>query len=714
MLFSELTHNVATLPGVGPARARAFAKLGAETVGGLLALIPRRYEDHTHVKSLVAAAGDGEGLIEAKVIGHDYFRYGRDRVLKIVIRDASATGSLVCFGRPGLASTFPPGARIRAYGSWQLRAGELQSSSFEATLLPERKGSDDAGVRGIEHPGGGLRVGGGADASAHAESGGYVPVYPLSGKLTQHVVRHAVAAALDRYLSKIDDEIPVAILTDEHLLTLTDALRAIHAPASMDDVDRARDRLVFGELFLFQLRLALAARARRRSRRRARPAPTRTITARVREQLPFSLTADQEAVLREITADLDEPWPMSRLLQGDVGSGKTLVALLAALHAIERGEQVALLVPTELLARQHARSIGALVRECDVHLALLHGGVGAAARGEITTALAEGRIDLIIGTHALFSDDLHYAHLGLVIIDEQHRFGVGQRERITSRGYAPDVLMMSATPIPRSLALTAFGDSEVSTIRSLPPGRKPVTTRLVRMGNEERVYRFVRRELEAGHQAYFVYPAIEDGTARGLRSATAMYAELSHTLAPFRVGLAHSRQSEEERAATMDAFVNGALNALVATSVVEVGVDVANATCMVIEHAEMFGLAALHQLRGRVGRGSAAATCILVYQEPLTDDAKERLRVLYQSSDGFNIAEEDLRIRGPGELSGFRQSGFLDFQFADIRRDMAPMQAARNRIARLLREDPELSQAEHALLRRALHQHRLPGEERSA
>jgi ATP-dependent DNA helicase RecG len=392
---------------------------------------------------------------------------------------------------------------------------------------------------------------------------------------------------------------------------------------------------------------------------------------------------------------MEQPWPMNRLLHGDVGSGKTLVALLAALRAIERGEQAVLMVPTELLARQHAWTAAAILSQTDVNVALAIGAAAAPARRALREAVAAGEIDLVVGTHALFSADVIYANLGLVIIDEQHRFGVSQRRAIMERGTSPDLLLMSATPIPRSLALTAFGDSDVSAITHLPPGRKPIRTRLARMGNEERVYRFVHKELEAGRQAYFVYPAIDEGGTRGLRSAAEMAEILAERFAPYTVGVAHSRLDQEERAATMEQFKNGLIHVLVATSVVEVGVDVPNATCIVIEHAELFGLAALHQLRGRVGRGEFQSHCILVYQEPLTDDAKERLRVLYQSNDGFHIAEEDLRIRGPGDLLGTRQAGFLRFRFADIRRDMELMLNARRHIAAILRDDPDLTQTEH-------------------
>jgi len=689
VLISELTDSPSTLPGFGARRAQRVRRLGVETVGDLLTLVPRRYEDRSRVISLAEAAQYGEGLVHATVVDHAYFPRGRQRTLKILIRDEGSVASLVCFGRNFLAKSFPPGTDLAVYGQFSLRYGEIQTASFEAERLVDGQ---------TVHPAPGL-----------------VPVYPLTDGISQVQLRDAVNAALERWGDAIEDEVPAAIRSAEGLASMAEAIGWLHRPPSTEHAERAIQRLVWGELFVFQLRLAQDAQRRRRQRRRPRPAAGRTLAAPVRERLPFSLTADQERVLAEILGDMERPWPMSRLLQGDVGSGKTLVALLTALFAIERGQQVALMVPTELLARQHARNIGVLLADVDVHPALALGSMPTASRRELAAALGDGAVDLVIGTHALFSESFAWANLGLVIIDEQHRFGVGQRERLQERGQAPDVLMMSATPIPRSLALTAFGDSEVSTIRELPPGRKPVRTHLTRMGNEERVYTFVQRELEAGHQAYLVYPAIESGGARGYRSAEEMHRELQSRLAPYRIGLAHSRMDDTERAATMEAFSRGELQALVATSVVEVGVDVPNATCMVIEHAEVFGLAALHQLRGRVGRGNAQAYCLLVYQEPLSDDGRERLRVMYESTDGFHIAEEDLRIRGPGELQGSRQSGFLEFRFADIRHHMRQMVAARERIAELLRDDPDLVHPDHAATRRAVDEarERQPREETS-
>lgn len=661
--------NLTELPGIGKGRAHKLARLGIHTAEDLLLHAPRRYEDRSRIVTLVEAARLGEGLVEAGVVLHDSFRRGREEVLKIIIRDSSSTAALVCFGRNVLGRMFPPGSNLRVWGQFSLRHGEIQSSLFEAEVLPA------------------------SPASPSPPLPGFVPQYPLTEGISQQMMRKAVAAALERVLPDMEEDLPRAVRTREHLTSRREALRALHKPATLEEAHQARQRLVYGELFQFQLDLARAALKRRRSRHRVRGPATRTVVEPVRRGLPYSLTADQERVLEEIKADCSEPWPMARLLQGDVGSGKTVVALLAACAAVERGEQVALMVPTELLARQHAAGAARLLAPGGVRMALLLGDLNTSQRRELAGALEEGRVDLVVGTHALFSEGYRYRNLGLVIIDEQHRFGVRQREELLAKGEIPDVLMMSATPIPRSLALTAFGDMEISTITELPPGRRPITTRLARLGNEERVYTFVKEKLAQGRQAYLVYPAIEGGTSRELRNVTEMMEHLVPRLAPCSVGFVHSRLSEEARSETMERFVAGRLDALVATSVIEVGVDVPNATVMVIEHAELFGLAALHQLRGRVGRGPHQSWCILVFQEPLSEDARERLRVLYHHNDGFLIAEEDLRIRGPGDMAGaqesVRQAGFLSFRFADIRRDMQTMIAAREAVRRELELEQE-------------------------
>ncbi len=670
----EHTEQVTVLRGVGVVTARALARLGIETLADLVSLAPRRYEDRSQIVSLVEAVQRGEGLVLMEVIAHEFIPFRRSRALKIVVEDEASRGSLLCYGRNFLARSFPVGSRILVWGQFALKYGEIYASSFDAELV-----SDDAG----------------------AETAGILPVYPLTEGLSQNALRGYTRDALRRIADRgVRDPLPINIRNG--LPDAAGAIADLHYPPSLDAAETARRRLVIEELFLFQLELAREALARRTSRRKARPARRRSLRSPVLAALPFSLTNDQKRVVAEIESDLDGPHPMSRLLQGDVGSGKTLVAVLAALVAIERGEQVALVVPTELLARQHARYLSRVLSPTDVRIALVLGSLTDKQRNELYPRITDGSADLVVGTHALFSESLHFANLSLVVVDEQHRFGVDQRAALGVKGTDPDFLLMSATPIPRSLALTAFGDSDISTIRELPPGRKPIETHLARMGNEERVYQFIERRLDEGRQAYCVYPAIDDGTARALRSAEKMGAELARRFPHRRVGILHSRLEEEERDRVMTAFVTGDIDILTATSVVEVGVDVPNATVMVIEHAELFGLAALHQLRGRVGRGDAQSFCILVYDDPLTETAKERLRAIFETTDGFRIAEDDLRIRGPGELSGTKQAGFLKFRFADYRRDIEEMILAREQVRTVLEFDAGLLNAENGDLREYL------------
>jgi len=414
-------------------------------------------------------------------------------------------------------------------------------------------------------------------------------------------------------------------------------------------------------------------------------------------------------VLAEIEADLGAPWPMARLLQGDVGSGKTLVALLSSLLPVAAGAQVAFAAPTELLARQHAENAARLLEPVGVRVAFLSGAVTGEPRQLLLAALGAGEVDILFGTHALFSGDVAFRRLGLVVVDEQHKFGVRQRMAMLAKGEAPDLLLMTATPIPRTLALTAFGDLEVSTIRTLPPGRLPVATHLARQANAAKVYHRVREELDRGRQAYFVYPVIgsveeaDGGASPPVKDAESAFRRLRDEIYPgLAVALIHSRVPEEEKERAMAGFVAGHVRVLAATSVVEVGVDVANAACMVVEHAERFGLSTLHQLRGRVGRGTAQSYAFLVYGDELTPEGVERLKIMKETTDGFRIAERDLALRGPGELLGVRQSGFLRFHVADLSRDADALLSARDEARRILSEDPGFLRPEHATMAKAL------------
>jgi ATP-dependent DNA helicase RecG len=681
------------------------------------------------------------------------------KTLKVHIEDPSGRAVLVCFNRPFLEKQLVTGHQYRLWGRFFYKYGEIQSSSFEF------------------EPAGGPAGGESGGSGALAGSGGFgriLPVYPLSGGLKQVWLRRLIAAALNQYAGSLDDELPPEIIGREGLFPKAQAIRAVHFPHSIEERDRARKTLIWEELFYLEIIVG------RRALERKNPAPLskkptpsdrgvmedlppaassllefakqtpalsgkagmkggRTTPAavsegametapppdsslsplqvRLLERLPFALTPGQREAVAEINRDMDGPFPMARLLQGDVGSGKTLAAFLACLRAVESPAngaapgQAALLAPTELLARQHAENAARLLEPLGIRPCFLTGNIKAAGRKALLQSLAAGDIDNVIGTHALFSRDVVYHNLRLVVVDEQHRFGVTQRSLIMAKGDRPDLLMMSATPIPRTLALTVFGDLDVSVIRDMPPGRKPVKTHLAKLSNEGKVYDFVGKELASGRQAYFVYPLIGDdgvdpedgGGGGGIKDAVSMAERLSRQVFPqYSAALIHSKVEEGEKQRIMEAFRRGEVKILAATSVVEVGVDVPNAACMVVEQAERFGLSALHQLRGRVGRGPDQAYCFLVYSDALTEEGKTRLKVMLEHSDGFVIAEEDLKLRGPGQIAGVEQSGYLSLGIADPVRDVAELAKARNDAFAILEQDPGLLLPEHRRIAGAL------------
>jgi len=664
VFLGELTFPVTDIAGVGPAASRALAGLGIVNIAGLLRHYPLRYEDRKNPVPLAGSSAENPAVTIATVRRHEDMRWKRGRALKVIVADDSDEAALLCFGRNFLASKLPPGRVIRLTGPFERnRFGELQSGSFTFEDFDENRPS--------------------------REFDRILPVYPLANGLTQGLLRKAVGTALERYGVGLRDELPADRLRVRGFPGKVRCLRDIHFPEDLDDAERARSALVYEELF--HLQVTVARRSLDRPLRHGGTSWDPSLVDRLASSLPFRLTDDQRSALADIQGDLGADRAMNRLLQGEVGSGKTLVAFMAALGVIGAGRQAAFMAPTELLARQHADNAATLLEPLGVRVAFLTGDVAAASRRRLVDALEAGELDLVVGTHALFGEDVRFHDLALAIIDEQHRFGVRQRRAISEKGRQTDVLALSATPIPRTLALTAFGDMDVSSIRSLPAGRRPVETHLARMGNESKVYEFVRRELAAGHRAYFVYPLIEESEASSLKDAEGMSEHLSREVFPeFRLALVHSRVPEEDKRRIMEDFRRGELDLLVATSVVEVGVDVPEASCMVVEHAERFGLSALHQLRGRVGRSDIPSFCFLVYAEPLTDDGKRRLMTMKDTHDGFALAEEDMRMRGPGDMAGVRQSGFLKFRIADPVRDLDVLLEARDDAFALIRQDPGL------------------------
>jgi len=667
MFLRELLQPVTVLDGAGSSAVSSLARLGITNIAALLCHYPRDWGDRSTVP--LKDWKTSQVCTEVQIVAKDWFGYGRMKTLKLYVEDETARVCLRCFNRPFLEKQFPVGTRARLFGNFEYKFGEIQSKSFE-----------------LEHVG-----------SVH---GPIMPVYPLTEGVKQTTLRKFIRQAVSRFATALEDELPESVITRDGLFHKADAVRAIHFPASQEELDKARKTLIYEELFYLEVMVAQRSLQRKTGGSDHGAAlqsedlskgDLSSLQKRLLERLPFALTPGQKSAIAEINRDMDSPFPMARLLQGDVGSGKTMVSFLAALKAVEAGGQAALMAPTELLARQHAESAAKLLEPLGIRIAFLTGNLKASGRANLLKALSSGDIDMIAGTHALFSRDVEYKNLRLVVVDEQHRFGVLQRQAIAAKGNFPNLLMMSATPIPRSLALTVFGDLDVSVIADLPAGRKPIKTHLAKESNEGKVYDFVRRELAAGRQAYFVYPLIEGGDGNDLKDAVSMAERLAKEVFPgFPLALLHSKVDDEDKRKAMEAFRRGEIKILAATSVVEVGVDVPNATCMVIEHAERFGLSALHQLRGRVGRGDDQSYCFLVYSDSLGEDGKKRLMVMLENSSGFVIAEEDLKLRGPGQIAGIEQSGYLKLSIADPVRDAEDLARARCDVFEILESDPSL------------------------
>lgn len=707
MFLNELKVTVESLAGVGPATAKQFAKLNIFTVADLLSVYPRDYDDRTKKVTLAEFSQHPKVHTICKVVAHSWFGYGKMKTLKIEITDGTANAFLIAFNRSFLEKSLPVGSIISVTGRFEIKYNELQSTVFEASRLAYDGTLADY-------------------ISAPVPDSALYPVYPLTEGLSQKNYRKTLGAALKAYGKTISDELPQEIIQERKLLPKQQALLQIHMPKNLEEVEEARRTLIYEELYQFEYKMALRALRHRgtlpsdkevkESREVTKEEFHDSLSPRQKQlasRLTFELTPDQMKAIMDINADIDRsqvefnammnrefgtagenerpPFNMQRLLQGDVGSGKTLVSFFACLRTIDYGGQCALLAPTELLARQHAENAAKLLEPVNVKAAFLTGNLKSAGRENLVNALRDGNIDLVIGTHALFSRNVSYKKLQLAIIDEQHRFGVAQRESIIDKGrvsfgataHTPDVLMMSATPIPQTLALTAFGDLDVSLIKTMPKGRKPVKTLLTVMGNERNVYEAVRKELNAGHQAYFVYPRIGEETEdsdndKSLKAAEEMYDFLSNQVYPgITCALIHGKVTEEEQKKILEDFSKGKTKVLIATTVVEVGVDVGNATCIVVEHADHFGLAELHQLRGRVGRSDLQSYCFLIYGKNITEEGKARLKALHESTDGFYIAEQDLKLRGPGEISGTSQSGYLTLAIADLARDKEILKIAR-------------------------------------
>jgi ATP-dependent DNA helicase RecG len=647
-----------------------LAKLGLHGEIDLVLHLPLRYEDETRVTPIGAARPGAPVLVEGEIVAAEVaYRPRRQLVLKV--RDHSG----LVFVRflnfyPSQARAYTEGVRVRLFG-------ELRPGFFGGEMVHPR-------VRVLRGP------------EPLPET--LTPVYPTTAGVSQAVLRSLISDALAR--ADLSDTLPEDQLRALDLLPFAQAIRALHRPTPEAEAAAleartapAWRRVKFDELLAQQLSMRMHYRARRSEPGVPLP-PRGELTARLLERLPFRLTAAQARAWDEIERDLAAPHPMNRLLQGDVGSGKTIVAALAAARAVEHGFQAAVMAPTELLAEQHQRKFAEWLAPLGVRVAWLAGSLGARERRRALAEVADGTVQVAIGTHALFQQRVAFARLALAIVDEQHRFGVRQRLALRAKGaaFAPHQLMMSATPIPRTLSMSYYADLDVSAIDELPPGRKPVLTKLVADSRRDEVVARIRAACRAGRQAYWVCPLVEESEALELQTAVDTHARLAAELHDLRVGLVHGRLAAAEKTAVMNDFAAGRVHLLVATTVIEVGVDVPNASLMVIEHAERFGLAQLHQLRGRVGRGGAESACLLLYQNPLSALARERLRIIFEHTNGFRIAHEDLLLRGPGEYLGARQSGVPLLRFADLARDEDLLEAARAAAGELLERDPRAAE----------------------
>ena len=708
MKLKDIKTPISSIHGIGPQQEKFLAKLNIFTVSDLLSFYPKSYDDRTEKISISDFEKHKKVHAICAVQAHQWFGYGKMKTLKLIINDGTGSASLICFNRNFYEKSLPVGSIICVTGTFEVKFGQIQSTSFEITKL-----SDSASLSDFKN--------------TPLPDSAVIPVYKLTEGLTQKNIRKAVSNAIFQYAKLLENELPEEIIIKRHLLQKKDAIKAIHNPISLKNAEDARYSLIFEELFNFQsvilertfkhkgfipqLSIDYSSDSSENNKiknnfnlnefeKNLSPLQKKLI-----ERLPFKLTEDQMFAIFQMNNEIDrgykerskilsdniilkQPFTMSRLLQGDVGSGKTLVSFFVALRVINWKGQCALMAPTEILAKQHAENAANLLSPLGIKIAYLTGNVKQKGRNMLLSELKNGNIDFIIGTHALFSKQIIYNDLQLAIIDEQHRFGVVQRESIIAKGRTvsdkninlePHLLMMSATPIPQSLALTVFGDLDISVIKSMPEGRLPVKTHLIKEENEWKAFEAVRSELKRGHQAYFVYPAIDsEDFNTELKSAEIEFQKLKNEIfSEFKCGLIHSKLPQEEQEETLKKFSNNQIQVLLATTVIEVGLDVPSATCIVIEQADRFGLAQLHQLRGRVGRGKLQSYCFLIYSDKITKTGIERMKILYETTDGFIIANNDLKLRGPGEITGTVQAGLLSLGLSDIVRDKEILLKAR-------------------------------------
>jgi ATP-dependent DNA helicase RecG len=670
----QLDSQIQFLKGVGPGLATRLNTLGIYTIGGLLLHYPRRWEDRTTFRPISSLRPGAVETVKG-ILGPARTKNPKPKMTltQIALSDATGTVQLTWFNQPHLAKTLLPGHEAIAAGKVEENFGELQMSS------PELETGEDL-----------------------IQAGRIVPVYPLTGGVTQKWMRRTQFSCVPTYAPLVPDPVPYRIQVTHSLLPKAQAVVQLHWPSGFEQRELARQRLAFEELLLLQMELARQRQLREREERALNFALHQPLLADFLQLLPFAPTGAQRRVFDEILSDLARDTPMNRLLQGDVGAGKTAVAAFACWCAIRSGYQAAIMAPTEILAQQHAHKLNELLEPAGIVTTLLTGSLKKSQKVQRYAAIKDNQIQLVVGTHALIQEGLEFASLGLVVVDEQHKFGVMQRTTLRQKGRNPDLLVMTATPIPRTLALTLYGDLEVSRLDELPPGRQPIHSESVPFSERKRVYDDIRAQVRQGRQVYIVCPLIDE-TDKLEATAVKEEAEILRTrvFPEFKLGLLHGKLKSAEKEQIMNAFRAGEYEILISTTVIEVGVDVPNATVMLIQDANRFGLAQLHQLRGRVGRGKHASRCIFMGDAKSANTAR-RLKAIARLSDGFDVAEEDLEIRGPGDFYGKRQSGFPELRVADLLRDQQWLDLARKEAQQILDSDPELELPEHEVMKRIL------------
>ena len=676
---TTLESKIQYLKGIGPQRAKLFNKIGIKTIEDIFYHFPRRYQDRSSFVSVCELKEGMRQSVRAQVLAgaeRNSWRRRGFNILEVAVMDSTGKVSCIWFNQPYLKNYFKPGQEVIFFGRVERYSGRLQMNSPEFEIISD-------------------------DETELLDTGKIIPIYTLPEGLTQRHFRKILNKCLEEYLPQVVDVLPYNIRTKKNLLNLAKSLGSIHFPEDLAQSEQAYHRLAFEEFFLFQILVSL--KKLKRKQRRGLPHKVKgDLSGELFKSLPFELTKAQCRVIEEIKKDMASDLPMSRLLQGDVGSGKTIVALIASVFAIQGGYQVAFMVPTELLAAQHFQKCVEFLKH-KVEIGLLTGSLTVSKKEKIYDQIKQGSLQLVIGTHSLLQEKVRFKGLGLVVIDEQHKFGVAQRAVLPKSGN-PDVLIMTATPIPRTLAITLYGDLDISVIDELPPSRKPVKTQIFAKDQIKDVWRIVEEEIKQTRQAYIIYPIIEESYALDLRAANQMYKVLKNQVFPdVKVGLIHGQLKSQEQNEIMTEFKNGNIDILVATTVLEIGIDVPNATLMVIEHAERFGLSQLHQLRGRIGRGPHESRCILV-SHPVTDESRMRIKAMLHNSDGFHIAEEDLKIRGPGEFFGKRQHGLSELRIANPVTQLQLLQEARKEASELVDKDSKLESRQNVVLRRKLQQ----------